>query len=187
MPNPDRPGTRSPRTAEQTSDVVRPERGDRVWLGAHGNRRELRSRSRRGARALAWATLAVVAVGTALWARTAWALLAPCERVDVPVGGECVAETAWIWRAIQLPIALAGIIIAVVGIVYLAHFAITGRTFRYWRGVARTFAAVVIAWLAVFVIGTLDATHGEPQSASGNEQHPVVSADIGGEGEVEDL
>ena len=136
------------------ADEVTPIEDRRIWLHGKGVRTEIRSRSLRLATITAWVTAAILLIGGTFWAINAWQLLDPCERTGVGSGVGCLAPTS-VLRTTQFVVALAGLAAAAVAVIYVLHLAITGRTFRRWRGVAATFGGLVIVWLAVYVVGAL--------------------------------
>lgn len=130
---------------------VRP-RG-RVWMGRHDGRPELRSRSRRVARALSWVLAAAVGTVLVIWGWNGWRLLDPCRRI-APPGTACVPPGPFL-PVLQFAITVTGIAAGVAVMAYLVHLGSSGRTWRRWRGVAWAFGALVVAWTLVFAVGAL--------------------------------
>lgn len=91
-------------------------------------------------------------VGIASWLSGSIKLLDPCADRVVPAGVKCQALNP-VMRDLQMVIAVPGMVMGVVGVVYLVYFAVTGRTFRRWRGVAVVFGTLVAAWLVVYLVG----------------------------------
>ena len=90
---------------------------------------------------------AFVVFGTYRWAQVARDLFQP--------GLVCEGCLPGWYRSTQLVLAVVGIGAAVVVMAYLAHFVITGRIWRRWRGVAMTFGALAASWAALWWILSL--------------------------------
>jgi hypothetical protein len=97
-----------------------------------------------------WVTAIVVLAGVARWIGASWTLRDPCSAAGGVAG--CVAPPIGL-RYLQFGIAVSGVAAGLVGVVYAVHLGLTGRTFRRWRGVAISFAGLVAAWLAVYLVG----------------------------------
>jgi len=111
-----------------------------------GDRRgvpELYIKSPRLARIGAALLTAFVAIGTGQWASTAYELFRPRELV-------CEGCAPDWYRWTQLVLAIAGIIVALITMAYLAYFASSGRIWRRWRGVATTFGILAASWTALW-------------------------------------
>lgn len=117
-------------------DATRPRHVPEVYVTDH-----------RAARILS-ALLAVgVAIGTIFW----W--FAATDRFDVPsmVCAGC-APPEW-FRWLQLIVAMVGIVVAVVQVVYFLNFAVRGVVWRRWRGVAIAFGTLAGAYTLLWWIG----------------------------------
>ncbi len=126
-------GSVDPAEIEQNSE--------RATWGSHRGRMELYIKSDRIARITASALVVLIAIGAALWAWRAAALV----RVPVIVCAECSPPPDW-FRGTQLILAVVGTASALLAMAYLVYFAGSGRVWRRWRGVTATFGILAAAW-----------------------------------------
>ena len=141
----DREESTSTRHASEDGRLIRVDRSPRGFP-------EVRVIDRRWPRLAASILAAVTAVGLVLWTQTVRLLLNWCG--DGQLIANCVPPDTWI-RNLLLAVALPGIAVGVVATAYLAYFGATGRTWRNWRPVTYAFSAVVLLWLAAFVVAMI--------------------------------
>ena len=100
--------------------------------------------SDRLARVISGAIAAVLVLGGVRWAVEAWRRFAVSD----------AARPTW-FRAPQMLLAVAGMTMSVLLIVYLVHFTGSGLVWRRWRGVAITFGALAASWTVLWWIDRL--------------------------------